>query len=83
MFASKPRFLDGDPQLRANLTGMKEPDREMDDTYLDFEPVMQGHGWTGTALSNVTFCCCSAHWFYVPCAQTVAGECEITILQEP
>jgi hypothetical protein len=39
VFASKPHFLDGDPALSGNLTGMEKPNRANDDTYLDFEPV--------------------------------------------
>ena len=39
VFASKPNFLDGDPIYRSWITGMGEPNRTLDDTTLDVEPL--------------------------------------------
>ena len=39
VFVSKPRFLDGDPVLRANVTGIPEPVRAQHDTWMGVEPV--------------------------------------------
>ena len=38
-FLSKPHFLDGDPGLVSNITGVRGPVRELDDTVIDVEPV--------------------------------------------
>jgi hypothetical protein len=38
VFLSKPRFLDGDPALRAAITGLPAPNRQQHDTWLGIEP---------------------------------------------
>jgi hypothetical protein len=38
-FLSKPHFLDGDAGLVNNITGVRGPDRDIDDTVIDVEPV--------------------------------------------
>ena len=39
IFGSKPRFLDGDPLLREQFEGVPEPNRAVDDTLVDVEPI--------------------------------------------
>ena len=39
VFGSKPRFLDGDPLLREQFEGVPEPNRAVDDTLVDVEPI--------------------------------------------
>ena len=40
VFMSKPHFLDADPEFLTNVTGMKNPEAEQDDTMMDAEPVI-------------------------------------------
>ena len=39
IFISKPHYLDVDPEVATNITGLRGPDRQLDDTFLDIEPV--------------------------------------------
>ena len=41
VFGSKPHFLDCDPSLRTNMEGIREPDRNVDDIFVDIEPVQE------------------------------------------
>lgn len=42
VWASKPHFLDCDPSLRTAMEGIRDPDRNTDDIFLDIEPVGEG-----------------------------------------
>ncbi|XP_065833742.1 lysosome membrane protein 2-like [Oscarella lobularis] len=39
IFISKPHYLDVDPEVATNITGLRGPDRQLDDTFLDIEPI--------------------------------------------
>ena len=39
VYGSKPHFLDCDPSLRTAVEGIREPDRSVDDIFVDIEPV--------------------------------------------
>ena len=41
VFGSKPHFLDCDPSLRAKMEGIREADRNVDDIFVDIEPVRE------------------------------------------
>ena len=39
VFASKPHFLDCDSSLHSAVEGIRDPDRNVDDIFVDIEPV--------------------------------------------
>ena len=55
VYASKPHFLDCDPSLRTAVEGIREPDRSLDDIYVDIEPVYRRRHQLVTVIHCVLF----------------------------
>ena len=70
LWGSKPHFLDCDTSLHDAVEGIRSPDRNKDDIYVDIEPVGEYN------LFNINSSCgtfCVDHWLNPWCTSTTSG----------
>ena len=69
VYASKPHFLDCDPSLHSAVEGVRDPDRSVDDIFVDIEPVRDVmsifHSYSLYSLPD--------HWLYSLCSPATSG----------